>query len=240
MLYFLSLDDFSCETARNWGWTSLGAAESCSLAGQVCHRSLLSGPSQRDPEVHAADWGAMGLRGPFTPDLLVPPVANSQTLWTLQWPSQTGGGLFPWLGYWGSPSCLPLCPRVLSCVCGMGFYSHNLKTWVSVCTLCWNENFACGKYHIGGYLNFTGIHVISKKMYLLGMSSYFCTVVITCFRWVEIYQKGLRKRSCCFYSCCLMSLFSLTPGHATTKLERTSPVEQLKILGVRYIKTLCT
>lgn len=45
----------------------------------------------------------------------------------------------------------------------MGFYSHNLKTWVSVCTLCWNENFVYGNYHIGGYLNFTGIHVISKK-----------------------------------------------------------------------------
>jgi len=104
----------------------------------------------------------------------------------------------------------------------MCFYSHNLKTWVSICTLSWNENFYYEYYTICGYLNFTGIDVISKNMYLLRMSSYFHIVLITCFRWAKIYQKGWRKRLCCFYSCFLMSLFSLMPGHVSPKLESFS------------------
>lgn len=155
-------------------------------------------------------------------------------------PVQDLGSCFPDWATGAPPPAFPCVPMFFHAYVEMGFYSHNLKTWVSIRTLCWNENFDYGNYNIGGYLNFTDIHVISKNMYLLGMSSYFHTVVIACFRWAEIYQKGLRKRSCCFYSRCLMSLFSLMPGHVSPKLERASLLEQLKVLGVRYIKTLCT
>lgn len=146
---------------------------------------------------------------------LVPPVASSQTLWPLQCPSQTVGtvsltGLLAFL-----PSALPCAPMFFHECMEKIFYSHNLKIWVSICTSHWNQNFEYGNYNIGGHLNFTGIHVINKNLYLLEMSLHFCTVVIMCSICVEIYQKGSRKRSCCFYSCCLMSLCSQIPGHVS-------------------------
>lgn len=95
MLYFLSSDGFLCETARNEGCT-LSVAKSSSLAEERLPLLPVPRAIPRGPEGPCCLLGIHGASGTIYTRFPVPPAASSQTLWTLQCPSQTGGCLPDW------------------------------------------------------------------------------------------------------------------------------------------------